>query len=80
MANAQLSLTPRILEKEGPDLQDLQQWWYLDDSTLLGSSQQTIQHAFDLLQKVFTAQALRISIPKTVYFAVEQLKGLAFHS
>ena len=68
MANAQLSLLPRVLEHEGDSLADLQQWWYLDDSTLLGSSQNTIRHAFDCLVEAFNIQALKISIPKTVYF------------
>ena len=71
MANAQLSILPRVLERAGVALADLQQWWYLDDSTLLGSSQHTIQQAFELLQTAFDIQALRISIPKTVYFVHE---------
>ena len=68
MANAQLSLLPRVLEHEGESLADLQQWWYLDDSTLLGSSQDTIRRAFNCLAEAFATQALKISIPKTVYF------------
>ena len=58
-------LLPRVLQAAGDELDDLQQWWYLDDSTLLGSSQHTIQRAYQLLQKAFDTQALRISIPKT---------------
>ena len=69
MANAQLSILPRVLEHAGEELDDLQQWWYLDDSTLLGSSPATIQNAFNILQDAFNTQALRISIPKTIYFA-----------
>ena len=48
---------------------DMQQWWFLDDSTILGSPTETVTAAFHALQQAFHCMALRISMPKTIYFS-----------
>ena len=69
MANAQLSIIPKLLEKEMAHTKDMQQWWFLDDSTILGSTTETVTAAFHALQQAFNCLALRISMPKTIYFS-----------
>ena len=68
LANAQISIIPKALAAKGEHLQDMQQWWFLDDSTIIGSKQETIRDAYSIMQETFQTLALRICVPKTVYF------------
>ena len=68
MANAQLSIIPRALAAQDDLRQDMQQWWFLDDSAIIGSTQATITNAYNVMQETFRTLALRICVPKTVYF------------
>ena len=68
LANAQLSIIPRALVARGAHLQDMQQWWFLDDSTIIGSRQETVCNAYNIMHETFQTLALRICVPKTIYF------------
>ena len=69
MANAQLSIIPKVLAVKGAYQEDMQQWWFLDDSTIIGSKQETIANAYHIMHETFKTLALRICVPKTVYFS-----------
>ena len=68
MANALLSLVPKALEQAAAALPGLGQWWFLDDSTLICHDPSILTQAYDVMQRTFKVLALRVSLPKTVYF------------
>ena len=70
MANAVLSLLPKSLEAycQRDDAHPVDQWWFLDDSTIITKRQEDLVNAYQVLKTTFDTMALRISLPKTVYF------------
>ena len=68
MANALLSLVPKALERAADTLPGLGQWWFLDDSTSISHDPIVLTQAYTVTQQTFNVLALRVSLPKTVYF------------